>query len=118
MPAMDPIIPTMVLIRSFENLELSSALFSAANILKISFSALKLLITENPPRQSVSTAVKFLFRSDTFFSAPTILLPVIIEAISGRIVTPTAIAVSSGEYQIISVIEPKNITDMVKSESS
>ena len=40
------------------------------------------------------------------------------DATRGKIVTPTAIAVSNGEYQIINVIDPKNITDMVKSESS
>ena len=108
-PVTEPIMPTMVLMRRLLNFSPSSALLFSANSLNISFSALKLLTTEKPARQSLRAAVKLLLRSDTLRSAASILLPVNSDAIRGSIVTPAAIAVSSGEYHSIMTSAPAKV---------
>ena len=62
-------------------------------------------------------AVKSLFRSETFFSAASSLLPVSKDAMRGRMVTPTAITVISGEYHNISPRAPRKVTVFVIRES-
>ena len=78
---------------------------------------MKVLTTVNPLRQSDSAAVKSRLHWETRCSAACNRLPVSRDAHSKRSVTPTATAVSSGEYQSIMQSAPRNVTDFVIRES-
>ena len=112
-PVTAPIMPISTLSRLRLNFSCSSARLLSANSWKISLSALNVLTTAKPLRQSDSAAVKSRFRSETCFSAACSLPPVRSDAASGSAVTPTAMAVSSGEYQSIMNSAPKNVTVLV-----
>lgn len=109
--------PTMTFSLRRLNFSCSNARLFSAKRRKISFSALNVLTSVNPLRQSASAAVKSLLRSDTHFSAVWSLLPARSEAHSGSSVTPMATEVSTGEYQSIMPSAPKNVTTLVMSES-
>ena len=117
-PVVAPIMPTSALSLRRLNFSCSSARLLSANRRKISFSARKVLTTENPPRQSESAAVKSRFWSETRFSAACSCPPVSSDAISGRTVTPAAMAVIKGEYHSIIASAPKNVTAFVMTESN
>ena len=79
------------------NLDVSSFVFSLEKSPDTAPSALKLLTTEKPFRQSLLVAVKLLLPSDTFTSLTASFLPDRSDTRSGTNVTPIATAVSNGE---------------------
>lgn len=117
-PAREPSAPMRVTSRRLRHLARSTPAFPRAKSAAIAASALKLLMTEKPPRLSRSEDVSAPLRSETVRSAHSTRSPAAREAAMGSAKKAQDMTVSSGLYASIITSAPRARTALEAREKS